>query len=111
MQKLRCVIERITYQNPENGYSVMKVKVKDYSDLVTLVGNLLEIPVGSVLLCEGEWKVDKRYGNQFVVQTWEEDTDCSSHGKIVMNTPGPGQCPVAWISMSVRQLICPAKRH
>ena len=57
MQKLRCVVERITYQNPENGYSVMKVKVKGYNDLVTLVGNLLEVPAGSVLLCEGDWKV------------------------------------------------------
>ena len=38
----------------------MKVKVKGYNDLVTLVGNLLEVPAGSVLLCEGEWKVDKR---------------------------------------------------
>ena len=45
---LRCVVERITYQNPENGYSVLKVRVKGYSDLVTLVGNLLEVPVGSV---------------------------------------------------------------
>ena len=62
MPKLRCVVERITYQNPENGYSVMKVKVKGYDDLVTLVGNLLEVPAGSVLLCEGDWKVDKRYG-------------------------------------------------
>ena len=51
--KLRCVVEHITYQNPENGYSVMKVKVKDYNDLVTLVGNLLDVPAGSVLLCEG----------------------------------------------------------
>ena len=48
---LRCVVERITYQNPENGYSVLKVRVKGYSDLVTLVGNLPEVPVGSVLLC------------------------------------------------------------
>ncbi|MBP3802654.1 MAG: hypothetical protein J6I76_01965 [Oribacterium sp.] len=24
MQKIRCVVERITYQNPENGYSVLK---------------------------------------------------------------------------------------
>ena len=39
MQKLRCVVERITYQNPENGYSVMRVKVKGYNDLVTLVGS------------------------------------------------------------------------
>lgn len=38
MLKLRCVVERITYQNPENGYSVMRVKVKSYDDLVTLVG-------------------------------------------------------------------------
>ena len=44
MLKLRCVVERITYQNPENGYSVMRVKVKGYDDLVTLVGNLLEVP-------------------------------------------------------------------
>lgn len=80
MQKLRCVVERITYQNPENGYSVMKVKVKDYSDLVTLVGNLLEVPVGSVLLCEGEWKVDKRYGNQFVAETWEEVMPATIYG-------------------------------
>ena len=40
MTKLRCVVERITFQNAENGYSVMKVKVKGYDDLVTLVGNL-----------------------------------------------------------------------
>lgn len=60
MTKLRCVVERITFQNAENGYSVMKVKVKGYDDLVTLVGNLLEVPAGAVLLCEGEWRVDKR---------------------------------------------------
>lgn len=80
MLKIRCVVERITYQNPENGYSIMKVKVKDYSDLVTLVGNLLDVPVGSVVLCEGDWKVDKRYGRQFVVQTWEEVMPATLYG-------------------------------
>ena len=77
---LRCVVERITYQNPENGYSVLKVKVKGYNDLVTLVGNLLEVPVGSVLLCRGEWKVDKRYGSQFVAATWEETMPATVYG-------------------------------
>nr|WP_303026902.1 hypothetical protein [Duncaniella muris] len=57
MTKLRGVVEHITYQNPENGWSVMKVKVKDYKDLVTLTGSLLDVPVGSVLLCEGNWRV------------------------------------------------------
>lgn len=27
MTKLRGVVEHITYQNPENGWSVMKVKI------------------------------------------------------------------------------------
>lgn len=80
MTKLRCVVERITYQNAENGYSVMKVKVKGYDDLVTLVGNLLEVPAGSVLLCEGEWRVDKRYGQQLQCETWEEVMPATAYG-------------------------------
>lgn len=73
-------MERITYQNAENGYSVMKVAVKGYSDLVTLVGSLLEVPVGSVLLCEGEWKVDRKYGRQFICSTWEEVMPATVYG-------------------------------
>lgn len=71
MAELRCVIERITYQNPGNGYTVMKVKANDNSH-VTIVGNLLDVPVGSELLCKGNWKTDPRYGRQFSVQSWEE---------------------------------------
>lgn len=80
MIKLRCVVEHITYQNQENGYSVMRVKVKDYADLVTLVGNLLDVPVGAVLLCDGVWKMDKRYGRQFVCETWEEVMPATVYG-------------------------------
>lgn len=80
MTKLRGVVEHITYQNPENGWSVMKVKVKDYKDLVTLTGSLLDVPVGSVLLCEGQWKVDARYGQQYVVESWEEVMPATIYG-------------------------------
>ena len=80
MIKIRCVVERITFQNQENGYSIMKVKVKGYNDLVTIVGSLLDVPVGSVLLCDGDWKVDKRYGNQFVVETWQEVMPATIYG-------------------------------
>ena len=71
MAELRCVVERITYQNPDNGYTVMKVKANDNSH-VTIVGKLLDVPVGSELLCKGNWKTDPRYGRQFSVQSWEE---------------------------------------
>lgn len=80
MIKLRCVVEHITYQNSENGYSIMRVNVKGYSDLVTIVGSLLDVPVGSVLLCEGDWKVDKKYGSQFVIQSYEEVMPATIYG-------------------------------
>ena len=80
MIKIRCVVERITYQNPENGYSVLKVRVKGYDDLVPLVGNLLDVNVGSVLLVDGDWKVDKKYGRQFMAQTWEETMPATVYG-------------------------------
>ena len=72
MQKIHCVVERITYQNPENGYSVMKCKVKDYSELVTVIGNMLDVNVGSVLLVQGNWKIDTKYGRQFMAKSWED---------------------------------------
>ena len=34
MEHLRCVVERITYQNSDNGYSVIKCRAKGYQDLV-----------------------------------------------------------------------------
>ena len=80
VQKIRCVVERITYQNPENGYSVLKCRVKDYSDLVPVVGNMLDANVGSVLLVEGDWKVDSKYGRQFVAQNWEETLPATVYG-------------------------------
>ena len=80
MIKIRCVVEHITYQNAENGYSIMKVKVKGYNDLVTIVGSLLDVPVGSVLLCEGDWRVDKKYGSQFVIQSYEEVMPATIYG-------------------------------
>lgn len=80
MIKLRCVIEHITYQNEKNGWSVMKVKVKGYDNLVTLTGSLLDVPVGSVLLVDGDWRVDPKYGQQFVAQSWTEVMPATLYG-------------------------------
>lgn len=80
MQKIRCVVERITYQNPENGYSVLKCRVKDYSELVPVIGNMIDANVGSVLVCDGNWKVDAKYGRQFVAENWEETLPATVYG-------------------------------
>ena len=80
MTKIRGVVERITYQSAENGYSVLRVVVKDYNELVTVVGNLIDVNVGSVLLIEGEWTVNKKYGTQFSAYKWEETVPATAFG-------------------------------
>jgi exodeoxyribonuclease V alpha subunit len=73
MEKIKCTIDHITYQNQENGYSVLQASVKGFHDKQTLVGTFHEVTVGACLVVEGEWKVDKRYGRQFAAQSWEKE--------------------------------------
>lgn len=80
MEHLRCVVERITYRNEENGYTVIKCKAKNYSDLVTVVGAMPDIHVGSVLSLEGFWKIDSKYGRQFSAEKWEETLPATVYG-------------------------------
>ncbi len=80
MDQLRCVVERITYQNAENGYTVIKCRVKGYSDLVTVVGSMPDVHVGSVLVLGGKWKVDAKYGRQFSMETFEETLPATVFG-------------------------------
>ena len=80
MEHLRCVVERITYQNSENGYSVIKCRAKGYQDLVTVVGSMPDVHVGSVLYLGGSWKIDARYGRQFSMETFEETLPATVYG-------------------------------
>jgi len=72
MEYLSGVVERITYINDENGFSVIKIKSKGYHDLVTVVGNLAAVNVGASVRLKGEWKHDSRYGKQFNVFEYQE---------------------------------------
>ena len=73
MEKIKCTIERITFQNPKNGYSVLQATVKGYRDEQTIVGTFHEVSVEAVLTVEGNWRVDKRYGRQFAAESWLEE--------------------------------------
>ncbi|WP_442860608.1 helix-hairpin-helix domain-containing protein [Blautia sp. MSJ-9] len=51
-----------------------------YCDLVTVVGAMPDIHVGSVLSLEGMWKMDARYGRQFSVEKFEETLPATVYG-------------------------------
>ena len=65
MEYISGIVERITFANEENGFCVIKIKSRGFYDLVTVVGNLASVNVGSTLKLKGEWKMDSKYGRQF----------------------------------------------
>ena len=77
---LQGQIERITYSNEENGYTVARVKVYGRRDLVTVVGNLLSPTPGEVIHLKGEWVNNPKYGEQFKVVHYKSLVPASVSG-------------------------------
>ncbi len=73
MDTLSGTVERVTFYNPENGYSVIKIlpegKIKlqaAASDgTVTVVGSMPELNPGEAVEFGGDWTENPRYGMQF----------------------------------------------
>ncbi len=63
--------EHIVYRNAENGYTVFRLRVRGYPDLVTAVGITAEPAAGEMLSMKGRWTEDSRYGMQFRFESCE----------------------------------------
>lgn len=71
MAVVEGVLERITYANEENGYTVARVDTgRGGGDLLTVVGSLLGAQVGESLRMEGRWGSHPQYGKQFTVENY-----------------------------------------
>ena len=64
-ERLSGVIERVTFHNEDSGFCVLRVKVKDHSDLVTVVGVAATVSPGEYVEGEGGWVNDRTHGLQF----------------------------------------------
>lgn len=69
--EIKGQVERITYRNEENSYTIAKMKVGGRHDLVTVVGNLLAVSPGEVLKLKGEWHNHPKFGEQLKIQSYE----------------------------------------
>ncbi|MFF5850456.1 exodeoxyribonuclease V alpha subunit [Streptomyces avidinii] len=68
---LEGVLERITYANEENGYTVARVDTgRGAGDLLTVVGSLLGAQPGESLRMEGRWASHPQFGKQFQVDNY-----------------------------------------
>ncbi len=80
MEYLSGIVERITYNNEENGFSVIKIKSRGYAELVTVVGNLAAVNVGAAIRLKGDWRHDSKYGKQFSVVDYRETVPATIAG-------------------------------
>lgn len=64
-------IERITFHNNENGYTVAHLKAQKRKDLVCIVGYLPGIKPGQTIRCDGSWKHHMIHGQQFEISKFQ----------------------------------------
>jgi len=70
-EEIKGQIERITFFNEENNYTIAKMRVHGRTDTITVVGTLFSVTPGEVLRLSGYWDKHPRYGEQFKVITCE----------------------------------------
>jgi exodeoxyribonuclease V alpha subunit len=85
MESLSGSVERITYYNPENGYTVLRLRPEQQTGihsvpksglsldgLATVVGNLPEVSPGEFLRLQGGWTRHATHGSQFKAEVCEQ---------------------------------------
>ena len=77
---LAGLVERVTYQNAENGFCVIRVKARSHRELVTVVGHAATISAGEWITASGEWTNDRTHGQQFRAQFLKTSEPTSVEG-------------------------------
>lgn len=68
MDQILGYIERITFQNPDNGYTIAKIQERSKADVTCIVGTMPSVQPGETVRCFGEWKRHLIHGMQFEVK-------------------------------------------
>jgi exodeoxyribonuclease V alpha subunit len=77
---LAGLVERVTYQNADNGFCVIRVKARGHRDLVTVVGHAAMISAGEWITAAGAWTNDRTHGQQFKARFLKTSAPTSVEG-------------------------------
>ncbi len=86
MLSIQGTVERITYRNEDNLYTVARINCEGRGptgrghQIVTVVGAFPFITVGETLLMKGEWTSHPEYGRQFKVESYESVVPATAKG-------------------------------
>jgi hypothetical protein len=80
-ETLAGTVERVTFQNPETGFAVLKVKGRGKRDLITVIGHAPTISPGEFITASGVWVNDRTHGVQFKAQVLKTTAPTTRSGK------------------------------
>ena len=65
LDRLDGLVERVTFHSAENGFCVLRLKVKGERELITLIGHAPVVTPGEYASATGAWINDREHGRQF----------------------------------------------
>ena len=71
MITIKGILANLTFKNPDNHYTIAKLKIPRISDPVTIVGHLAGVFEGENLEISGSWTSHPKYGDQFKVEIYK----------------------------------------
>lgn len=95
-EALAGLVERVTFHNADNGFSVLRVKARGHREPVTVVGHAGAIGAGEWITASGDWVNDRVYGVQFRARFLKATPPTSVEGieKYLASGMVPGIGPV-----------------
>ncbi len=79
-ETLNGFIERVTYHNPENGFAVLRLKVKGRLELATVVVTTTSVMAGEHVEATGRWFIDSQHDQQFRAHELKTTHPASAEG-------------------------------
>lgn len=78
------IVERIVFTNGDNGYSVLRVRIKDKQyrgdDVDTMLVSAISVTPGEQFNARGKWTNHREYGTQFAAESFETSIPNSTLG-------------------------------
>lgn len=79
MEKFIGIVQRVTYHNPENGWTVLRVNpIVNPHEVKTVTIHQANVFAGATMEFEGEWTQHIKYGDQFKAQNVIEKKPASA---------------------------------
>lgn len=67
---IKATVKTLTFHNPDNGYSVLRLTEAGSGRLITAVGNFPRLSPGESVELDGEWTRHETFGEQFKAVAW-----------------------------------------